>query len=328
LFAGCGGGGDGGAVPSNPESGGVDSVDTSQLCVSSSCGERVVLVHLPGAENQIFTDDGRLFVSAGSGVYEITKDAAGQFSATLLNGECGFTGLAIRENYLYAACGDSRFYAGPIPIDPTATPVLTRIFDFEGMCIPNGMSLGPDGNLYVVDEPLNVCIPDPKIVRLTVDPDDPMRIVSQEVWVQGSALGLLFLGLDNVLRFPNGLVRDGNSFYGTDGGSVFRVDWQPDGSAAPVQPLFFEITAHDDIGLAGDGGLVAADFLLGKLVLISRDGRLLQQTDPLLFTLPSSVRLGRPPMFAPDDLVVTERIVVADSVLPLGQVSVFRRRQP
>lgn len=296
--------------------------DTAALCVSSSCGEKIELVDLPGAENQIFSDDGRLFVSAGSGLYEIHKNAAGEFSAERISDACGFTGLAIRNGYLYAACGSSELFAGPL-----ATPMqVEHIFDFEGMCIPNGTALGSDGRIYVVDEPLNICVPDPKIVRLTVDPADPMHIVSQEVWVQGSALGGLFLGLDNVLRFPNGLVREGNRFYATDGGSVFHVDLQPDGSAGPVTPLFFQTTAHDDLGLAGPDGLVVTDFVLGRLVLLSRSGELLQSTLPGLFSFPSSARLGRPPMFEPTDIVVTETGVLVDQSLPLDRLSLFRRR--
>ena len=314
LLGGCGGGGD--EASASPD-------DISQLCVSSSCGERVVLLDIPGAENQIFTDDGRLFVSSGSGVYEITKNADGSYAKQLINKDCGFNGLAILGSTLYAACGSGPFYAGAI----TPAPVtLRKIFNVAGMCISNGMAAGPDGSLYLVDEPLSVCVPDPKIVRLNVDPADPLHILSQEVWVQGSPLGLLFLGQNNVLRFPNGFVRQGNTFFGTDGGSVYRVDLQADGSAGEVVPLFFEPTPHDDLGVAGDA-LVVADFAGGRLLLLSQAGKLLQQTDRLLFSFPSSARLGRPPMFEPTDIVVTETGVLVDQSLPLDHLSVFRRRK-
>ncbi|MDX1498127.1 MAG: hypothetical protein R3352_11265, partial [Salinisphaeraceae bacterium] len=131
----------------------VNNTDNSTLCVSSDCGEAIPLVTIPDAENILFTPEGRLFVSGGLNVYEISKMPDGGFIATAIaDAECNFTGLVLRENHLYAVCGDSRFFAGEI----TATPVLTQIYTVtESRCIPNGASLGPYGKIYVVDEPLN-----------------------------------------------------------------------------------------------------------------------------------------------------------------------------
>lgn len=316
LLCACGGGDSTSAIvlPGDPA--------PVELCVSSACGERTVLLDLPSAENLLFSDDGRLFVSATGGVYEITRDAAGAFSAAKItaDGCTGGLGLAIVREHLYAVCSGGLLYGGAL----TAAPMLTELFAMEGMCIANGMVDGPDGNLYVVDEPLQLCEPDPKVIRLTISPADPLQINGQETWVQGSPLGQLHLGLDNVLRFPNGIQRKGNRFFGTDGGSIYAVDFLPDGSAGDVEPLIFIPTAHDDLGIAGDD-LLVADFFGGKIELISQDGVLLQQTDPGTFTFPSSVRLGRPPMFAPGDIVVTETGVLGDNSLPLDHLSVFRR---
>jgi hypothetical protein len=303
---------------------GATPVDANPLCVSSSCGERVVLLDIPSAENQIFTDDGRLFVSSGSGLWEVTKDASGTYAKTSIT-STGLNGLAIIGDVLYATAGNGDFYAGRIGSDLQ----MTKIFTIAGMCIANGMVAGPDGNLYVVDEPLSPappnCIPpDPKVVRLNVDPADPMHILNQEVWIQGSPAGLLSLGLDNVLRFPNGLQRKGNRFFGTDGGAIYFADLQADGSAGPVTKIYWEPTAHDDLGIAGDN-LVVTDFFGGRIFLLSQDGELLQQTDRVLFSFPSSTRIGRPPLFSADEVVVTETGVLTDNNLPLDHLSVFRR---
>lgn len=330
FLTGCGGSGGGDdELPGSGNGGGSNNVRAADLCVASDCGEKIQLLPIPDAENILFAPDGRLFVTGGLNVYEITKADDGSFSSTPLSAqECSFTGMAIRNGILYAVGCGNQLLAGVL----TAQPVLEPIYQFTGMCIANGTALGPDGKLYVVDEPLNVnppaeCLPpDPKIVRLTIDPADPLHIIEQEVWVQGSPLGLLFLNLDTTLRFPNGLVRDGNTFYSTDGGTVFAVDYQPDGSAGPVTPLFFEPTAHDDLALAGSDGLVVTDFFTGKIVLISRTGALLQQTQPLTFSFPSAARLGMPPMFEPTDILVTEKGVIAENSLPLDFLSVFRRR--
>lgn len=302
----------------------VSGVDASSLCVSDACGERTVLLDIPAAENLIFADDGRFFVSSGAAVREIFKNEDGSFRGEIISSDsCNFTGLAIRAGFLYASCGDGTFWAGAL----TQPVQLNPIYTFNNMCLPNGTTLGPDGRIYVVDEPLDLCVPDPKIARLTLDPADPLRVIAEETWVQGSPLGQLHLGLNNVLRFPNGLQNDGTEFYSTDGGSVFRVDLLPDGSAGEVMPLFFTVGIHDDLGLV-PGGILVADFLNGRIKLLSRDGQLLQQTGLQGFSSPTSVRLGRPPMFAPDDILVTETGVLGDQNLPIDYLSIFRRSSP
>lgn len=297
------------------------------LCVSSRCGEAIPLVTIPDAENILFTPDGRLLVSGGRGVYEVTGSLKAGFTATLVTDKtCNFTGLAFHAGYVYAACGDGRLFAGAL-----ATPLqLKPIFTMTGMCIPNGTAFGADGNLYVVDEPLNVgsgCIPpDPKIIRLIIDPADPMHILKQETWLAGSLLGLLSVNLDRNMRFPNGLQVDGRRFYASDGGSIFSVDLLDDGSAGPVTPIYFAATIHDDLGLV-NGGILITDFALGRISLISRDGKLLQQTDPLTFSFPSSVRLAQPPMFQPGDILVAEKGILLEMDSPIGnQLTLFRRK--
>jgi hypothetical protein len=306
--------------------GGETVLRASDLCVSNACGDARQLIAIPDAENLLFSPDGRLFVTGGENIYEITRNPDDSFNATPLSeiSPCGFTGMAIRKGYLYAnGCG-TRLFAAPL----TAQPALTPIHSYDTPCIPNGMALGPDGRIYSVDEPLlPQCLPpDPKIVRLTIDPNDPMKISSEGVWVQGSPTGLMFLGQGNVLRVPNGLVRDGNIFYSTDGGTVFSVELLPDGSAGPVTPLFFETTAHDDLGLGGVDGLLVSDFFFGRILLLSRQGELLQETDRGTFTAVSAVRLGQPPMFLPTDILVTDKGVIGDNNLPIDYLTLFRRR--
>ncbi|MDX1496488.1 MAG: hypothetical protein R3352_02935, partial [Salinisphaeraceae bacterium] len=188
---------------------------------------------------------------------------------------------------------------------------------------------GPDGKIYVVDEPLNpTCLPpDPRIVRLTVDPADPMQIIEQETWVQGSPLGLQFIGLDQNLRFPNGLARIDNTFYSTDGGVIFSVELMSDGSAGPPTALYFAPTAHDDLSVTNDEkSLLVTDFFTGKIVQLSLQGEVLQETDPLTFSFPSAVQQAQPPMFDVNDILITEKGLLTDTVTPIGnQLTLFRR---
>lgn len=295
----------------------------ADLCVSSECGERIELADIPDAENILFADDGRLFVSGGQNVYEVARDAQGTYTATPLSeAPCNFTGMTITRGHLYASCSDSRFFAAPY--GPAIA--LTEIFRFDGMCIPNGTATGPDGRIYVVDEPLTCSEVDPKIVALTLAPDDPMRVLQQDLWKAGAPTGTMYAGQGNVMRFPNGLVRDGNTFYATDGGTVFSVGVADDGAAGEIVPLFFEPTAHDDLALAGDDGLLVTDFFAGRIVLLSREGELLQATLPGTFAEPSSVRLGRPPMFEPTDILVTDKGVIGEHSAPIDKLYLFRRK--
>lgn len=302
-----------------------DNFDTEarDLCVSSSCGEVVELVNIPDAENIHFTPNGRLFVTGGSNAYEITKNSDDSFNALELSESgCNFTGMAQKDQTVYFVCGDGQLFA----MDLDGANGLELIYQMDGMCIANGTALGPDGNLYIIDEPLNpACVVlDPKIVRLTLDPADTSHVLQQETWLASSGLGLLAVGVGDDVRFPNGLVQSDGRFYSTDGGTIFYVDLLEDGSAGPVTPIFFEATAHDDLSLAGDT-LLVTDFFGGRIFQLSLDGEILQETASLTFDSPSAVQVASPPMFRPDDILVTEKGVLTEQNLPIDVLSVFRR---
>jgi hypothetical protein len=312
-LAGCGSGGEpaDGAAP----------LDPATLCVASACGTRSKLLDIPNAENTLFTPDGRLFVSGGSNVYEVTRDAAGWHAAPLYDGSCNFTGMAQRGSVLYTACFDLNLYA--LRLDQAGAR-LQPIHALAGMAAPNGMSDGPDGELYLTDGPLSSSqLPSPKIVRLRFDPADPLKVSEQATWLtQGVGL-------------PNGLVRRGRTLYFSSSallppalGQVSAVDIQADGSAGVVRTVAtLQASVPDDLSVAG-GDLLLALYSEGAIALLGADGSILAQTDPLSFELPSSVKPGRPPLFAPTDLVVTEKGVVGvpqTGALFGNALSVFRR---
>lgn len=292
------------------------AVDPATLCVASSCGTKTQLLDIPSAENTLFTPDGRLFVTGSDSVYEITKDSSGWHATSLATTKANFTGLAQRGDVVYAAAFDGNLYAARIT---DKVPAFTAIHAL-GMSSANGMTSGPDGSLYIVNGPLGSSLPDPKIIRLRFG-SDPMTVTEQVDW------------LTTGLYFPNGLQRRGSTLLVSDSdplnvaiGAIKSVEIQSDGSAGTPQLIGSFPSLPDDLGVVGNSEL-AAFYSNGQIGLIDASGTLLSQTDPLSFENPSSVKLGQPPMFAPDDLVVTEKglIVVPPTPGYGSKLSVFRR---
>lgn len=296
------------------------AADPSTLCVASSCGSKTQLVSIPGAENTLFTPEGRLFVSGSSNVYEITRNDAGWHATPIYAGTCNFTGLAQRGDVLYAACFDGNLYAARLSDQPPALKAIHAL----GLHAPNGMTTGPDGALYIANGPLATsALPDPRIVRLRFDLADPMKVSEQSDWLTTGLLG------------PNGLQRRGNTLLVSDSdptaavslGQIKSVAIQPDGSAGKPQVLSSFQSIPDDFSVAGED-LLTAFYSNGQIALIGADGSVLSQTDLLSFQNPSSVKPGQPPLFAADDLVVTEKGVVGLPPTPGygSMLSVFHRR--
>jgi hypothetical protein len=308
LLAACGGGG-------APPEFGADP-DPSTLCLDSGCGTKTTLVSIPQAENIFFTDDGRLFVDGSTNVFEITRDGETFTATPIFEGTGNFGGMAQIGNVLYVTSfDDGSLYAAELEVQP----VLRLIHDLD-MSGPNGMVAGPDGELYINNGPLSSSgLPDPRMVRIKLDPADPMHVVEQADWITSG------------LEFPNGLARNGRSLFLTDAallpptfGMIKRVDIGEDGTAGVLQTIATFDSIPDDLSVVGDALLVAY-YTLSAIALYGQDGALIAESSPLSFQNPSQVKVGRPPMFEPTDILVTEKGLVGDDLTPFGDVlSVFR----
>jgi hypothetical protein len=288
----------------------------ADLCVASSCGTKTQLLSIPQAENIFFTPDGRMFVSGSTNVFEITHPGNAYKATPIFDGTGNFGGMAQRSDVLYVTnFTDGSLYATQL----TAQPALQKIHTLH-MASPNGMAAGPDGELYINNGPLSTSsLPDPRMVRIRIDANDPMKVIEQTNW------------LTHDLSFPNGLARAGRSLFFTDStvlpptlGLIKRVDINDDGSPGAVTTIATFTSLPDDLSVVGDALLVAF-YSGGAIALFKQDGTLISQTDPLSFEFPSQVKLARSPIFGPTDIVVTEKGVVGDDITPLGdKLSVFR----
>lgn len=245
------------------------------------------------AENATFTSDGRLFVTGGESVYEITKVGDVYQAQRLYEDACNFTGIVEHAGYLYTTCAQGTDLASLTPY-LLAAPLAARvefeiIHEFTKVGIPNGIAFDQLGRLFVTDfTPLLG-----KLVTISFAPSSPLSVTREEVW--------------HSMNHPlaNGLKIHDNKVYLTDLGELKVIPIAADGSAGRVSVIASRLAVFDDL-LVSDTEIIVGDFYGGKLVHYSHAGRLLKQTDAL-FRSPSSITAARGPLAPPGSFVVTEK---------------------
>lgn len=276
----------------------------------------LVVRDIPEAENLFFTENGRLFVSGGTNVFEIIQRQDGSYTKlNTFHEACTIEGITHVDNYLYAVCsitnekstyGDSYLVAGEItPQIPdesvaAASPdhpymSLHIIGSLQKNAVPNGLEEGSEGELYVSYSGTG----DIMRIRLSA----PQTLANVEKWSTRK------------INFVNGLEWVGDDLYFTGMkdkslASVFgRIHKNADGSASEPEILYERpYTLLDDITRYKDGILIS-DYMHGSL-LYWREGYPVQESARDIFFSPTSVAVGRTPMFADDALLVTEKGII------------------
>lgn len=294
------------AVTGMPD--GNTAIDPATLCMSNSCGTRLPLLAIGDAENIQFSDSGRLFVSGGTNVYEITRSGQTFESHALLDGSCNFTGLAIRANTLYANCFNGHLYAAPLGSSAATQAKLVDIYS-TGLASANGLSEGPENTLYIVNGPITDA---PRVVKLTLDAADPLKVTAQADW------------LTSEVQMPNGIQRRGNTLYIMNsnalagaGTQILAVPIQSDGSAGAVEVRAELFAIGDDIALVGDYFLTT-EYVTGGASLLKPDGTAAQSITAGTFIGPSHIEVTRGPLFKPGQILVTEKGLLSEPDSPIG----------
>lgn len=262
-------------------------------CLDSNCATKTEHLSIFDAENLAFSGEGRLFVSGGADVFEITKDANGDLLSTIVSDEaCNYTGLEMVANILYAACGDNRLFAADIDSFP-----LIPIYTITDSQLANGLAaLG--GNLYVTDGPITLTS---KIIQISLDPSDPTTVLGQSNWTASGEL-----------TSANGLQAVNGELWVTDYNELKRFEVGNDGSKGASSTILTQGTAaFDDFTVLDNGEIVMNDFTGNVSLLFSPEGTLLESSNDVLG--PSAAIQGQPPLFDRSQIIITEKGTLGDS---------------
>lgn len=268
---------------------------TLQGPLPGQAARTVLNEELNEAENLFFTADGRLFVSGGEDIYEITRAADGTYQKTdYFDEDCLVEGIVDSGNYLYGVCtlnNDDSQRSFLIAGELTAHSKFHSIAPLTPGSIPNGMAIDKAGRILITLSVTN------QIVRVTMAA--PLTVENVEVWAEN-------------LSFVNGIKVVDDAVYTTTleltlVSHFVRIPVLPDGSAGKPEILYQRaLTVLDDI-FPWDDGFIVTDFVNGTLLFWDDDRGVYAETPAGTFFGPTSLAQGAPPMFDPSQLIIAEK---------------------
>lgn len=321
------------------------------LFVLAGCGKRSVIAEsIPDGENIFFTSQGRLFVTGGTNIFEISDEGNGVFAADELSDGGMFLGMAEFENYFYVLLAKftpdpngekvdlreifepggakqvlynlrrsvSEYVLLRAPLIADEPLSFEELYTFEDASMPNGMVVDQQGRLYITD---TTYFPLGKIIRI----DPHSSPLTMEDW----------LTTDDGITSPNGIAISGNKLYFTDLdlSNLTRISRQvkavsidvDSGKPGPIHTVFERIgpSLFDDLiieNISGENVLVVTDYFEGRLIFLveTKAGvTLLHETAPGYFACPTSVARGQGD-FDSDSLLVTEKGVIFEHTSRIG----------
>lgn len=308
------------------------------LPLLSGCLDKTRVATVPDAENQLFTPDGRLIVTGGTGVFEIVRDGSGGYVAQRLASDapanCNYTGLAQRGTWVFTACQSrANLFAMPdnhllmAQVQPGQPLHFVQVprpspDPMDALGLPNGMAFSPAGQLLLADS--NLTGLQGGVARLSLDTAGgaPRLVNFERAW----------LGSAQHLAHPNGVRVQGRSLFVSDLSAVRRYQFDGAGNVpstlpSPYGPVANEVTVYQGLTVLDDiqplcGGLAIDDFLGGRLLYLAPNGadayglptyRLAWSSSLGSLQQPSSVQVGRAPLFSGNDVLVTEKGVIGET---------------
>jgi hypothetical protein len=247
---------------------------------------------LGNSERGAFTSEGRFFAIGsrpkpqGDGLYwlvEVTKDGKGYTSRNVLTGTlegtsdgtlsgapkgdaCGFSGMAVHGDVLYAGCFAIDGRAALVQVDTRSGTVRAGSFDscsFDPAArpckpislYPNGMSVDSKGRVYLSNtQAFTLAVTDYSVAQVEVDGEQP---VPGKLAFRFRSWLTKDLARDSFA--PNGIqIRDDVLYY-VGGANLNAVPILADGKPGPLKVLFQgpALSMIDDFAL-GDGELLLA----------------------------------------------------------------------
>ncbi|HRZ26761.1 MAG TPA: hypothetical protein P5295_08135 [Spirochaetota bacterium] len=303
--------------------------DTGSETLSAADTRPEFPVRMGDAENLLFTDTGRIFVT-GANVAEITPDGA----AMLMPDNYGiFGGMAQVGSWLYVICNRYRTSMDSIDLNEMLKAenlgtllglltdafmdkvilradlnaggpeklVFTEIHRLTGMMLANGMTADSKGNLYVADMTF---LPAGKIVKVSVS-ETAIQVATQETWLSSG----------EGVHSPNGMCIRDDILYFTDynmlsskQASVKKVTIIGDSPGA-VETLHSAAGLYDDLDVVvyrGRPTVAVAGYFVGNILVIDEETGNVTRVGSSTLQCPSSVHFGDGGWVGTDEFIVTE----------------------
>ena len=290
------------------------------LLLLTGCLTKQKISNLAEAENQIITAEGRHFFTSSSGIAELTYQY-GERKLNYIKTDCdALNGIESIGQWLIAVCADSKLIKPKhrlIKIDLSnkdkysGSPQVTTLFELTDIALPNGLAISPNQDAILIAN-YNL-FGRGFISRLKLN-------ISDQDLTAGE-FELKFLNHNHGIASANGIRFSQGDLYVSDfkvsslSSRIVKVSFIGD-EYLNHQTIFKASTILDDL-LPTCEGILVADYLMGRLIFINKQGKV-SRSKVQQFPGITSISWGQYPLFSDNTLVITERGILNDPYTLIG----------